>query len=62
MAKHSMSTYVSVDQLEDDGDTKAIWNAAAEKLQGQLCGTFTRSWETSNERVTHTPPEGFDKE
>jgi len=79
MAQHNMSTYVAVEQAEDDGDTKAIWSAAAERLQGtdgikcahmhyadgKLCGTFTRSWETPDpepESVTHTLPEGVEKE
>lgn len=71
MPQHHMSTYVSVEQAEDDGDTKAIWNAAAERLQGtdgircenmhyangQLCGTFTRTWETPDPEPPEPPTE-----
>jgi hypothetical protein len=74
--KHHVATYVTVPK---DAGHEVLLEEAAKRLGGtdgidavsihytdeQLCGTFTRDWETPDPapvRVTHTPSEGVEKE
>jgi hypothetical protein len=60
-----MSTYVTVPEEEGSdglrvaaterlGGDEGLKLVSSHLVNGKLCGTFTRDWETPDERVTHT--------
>jgi hypothetical protein len=66
MAKHHMATYVTVPEAEGEnalrqlvterlGGGDGITVISLDLVNGQLCGTFTRDWETPDPKPPKAP-------